>query len=646
MTKKRLNLHSPDYAQQNLAKIREVLPSCVTEASDERGNYRYALDFDQLCQELGDYLSKGSDERYHLTWPGKKAAILAANAPTNKTLRPIREQSRGFDTTRNLFIEGDNLEALKLLQETYLGKIKMIYIDPPYNTGNDFIYNDDFRQYTADYLVKSGQADTAGNRLVANTQANGRFHSDWLSMMYSRLKLARNLLSDDGVLFISIDDNESANLIKLGQEIFGGENFIAQIAVQVNPRGRHLDRFIARTHESIVIFVKDALNPCALHQLEKDERMVAEYDREDEHGRYRLLGLRNRNQAFNPVTRPNLYYPLYVDDHDGSVSADKTDDYSEEVWPHAPDGVQTCWTWKRARVRERHHLLVAERVGDVYRIFRKDYLKRDDGQVAKTKSKSLWTDKEFSNDHGRESVKRLFGRPVMDFPKSPDLMARLVRMGAHSDSIILDFFSGSAAMAHGVMAVNAEDGGTRQFFMVQLPEPVPDESPAAKAGLSNIAEIGKERIRRAGQEVVGEDSHQDVGFRVLAVDTSNLSEVYRTPDEIEQGSLLADVDIIKPGRGDPDDLLFEVLVHWGIDLTLPISCKTIQGRTVLFVGASPCELVACFEAGIEEEFIRELVAFEPMRAVFRDAGYASDAAKINAEQIFRQLSPSTDLRSL
>ncbi|MCZ0937949.1 MAG: site-specific DNA-methyltransferase [Caldilineaceae bacterium] len=643
---KKLNRHSPDHVQQNLAKIREILPCCVTEASDEHGNYRYALDFDQLRQELGDGLVEGSGERYHLTWPGKKAAILAANVPIGKTLRPIREQSRDFDTTRNLFIEGDNLEALKLLQETYLGKVKMIYIDPPYNTGNDFLFRDDFRQRTADHLVKSGQIDDAGNRLVANTQANGRFHSDWLSMMYPRLKLAPNLLSDDGALFISIDDNESANLIKLGQEIFGDENFIAQIAVQVNPRGRHLDRFIARTHESIVIFVKDALNPRALHQLEKGDRMVAEYDREDENGRYRLLGLRNRNQAFNPVTRPNLYYPLYVDDQDGSVSPDKTDDYSEEVWPHAPDGVQTCWTWGGARVRERRHLLLAERVGDGFRIFRKDYLRRDDGQAAKTKSKSLWTEKEYSNDHGRESVKRLFGQPVMDFPKSPDLMARLVRMGSHSDSIILDFFSGSAAMAHGVMAVNAEDGGTRQFFMVQLPVPVPDESPAAKAGLSNIAEIGKERIRRAGQEVLGEQSNQDSGFRVLAVDTSNMYDVYRTTDETEQGSLIADVDIIKPGRGDPFDLLFEVLVHWGIDLTLPISCKTIQDRMVVFVGASPCELVACFDSGIEEEFVRELAAFEPLRAVFRDAGYASDAEKINAEQIFRQLSPGTDLRSL
>lgn len=643
---KKLNRHSPDHVQQNLAKIREILPCCVTEASDEHGNYRYALDFDQLRQELGDGLVEGSGERYHLTWPGKKAAILAANVPIGKTLRPIREQSRDFDTTRNLFIEGDNLEALKLLQETYLGKVKMIYIDPPYNTGNDFLFRDDFRQRTADHLVKSGQIDDAGNRLVANTQANGRFHSDWLSMMYPRLKLARNLLSDDGALFISIDDNESANLIKLGQEIFGDENFIAQIAVQVNPRGRHLDRFIARTHESIVIFVKDALNPRALHQLEKGDRMVAEYDREDENGRYRLLGLRNRNQAFNPVTRPNLYYPLYVDDQDGSVSPDKTDDYSEEVWPHAPDGVQTCWTWGGARVRERRHLLLAERVGDGFRIFRKDYLRRDDGQAAKTKSKSLWTEKEYSNDHGRESVKRLFGQPVMDFPKSPDLMARLVRMGSHSDSIILDFFSGSAAMAHGVMAVNAEDGGTRQFFMVQLPVPVPDESPAAKAGLSNIAEIGKERIRRAGQEVLGEQSNQDSGFRVLAVDTSNMYDVYRTTDETEQGSLIADVDIIKPGRGDPFDLLFEVLVHWGIDLTLPISCKTIQDRMVVFVDASPCELVACFDSGIEEEFVRELAAFEPLRAVFRDAGYASDAEKINAEQIFRQLSPGTDLRSL
>ena len=594
---------------------------------------------------------EGPEERYQLVWPGKREAMLAANAPVAMTLRPNRDQSRDFDTTQNLFIEGDNLDALKLLQETYLGKVKMIYIDPPYNTGNDFVYNDDFHQCAADYLVKSNQTDAAGNRLVANVQANGRFHSDWLSMMYSRLKLARSLLSDDGALFISIDDNESANLIKLAQEIFGAENFIAQIAVQVNPRGRHLDRFIAKTHESIVIFVKDALNPAALNRLDKSERMIKEYNKEDENGRYRLLGLRNRNQAFNPVTRRNLYYPLYVNDRDGSVSADRTADHAVEVWPHAPNGIQTVWTWNADKVRQDGLLLLAERTCDGHRIYRKDYLHGNGGQVAKTKSKSLWTEKEFSNDYGRQSVKELFGQAIMDFPKSPHLMARLVRMGSHRDSIILDFFSGSASAAHGVMAVNAEDGGSRRFFMVQLPEQVGPESAAAKAGLPNIAEIGKERIRRAGDLILNGDCHedwsQDAGFRVLTVDTSNMSDVYHLPDDLEQPDLLAAADSIKPGHGDPEDLLFQVLVDCGVDLTLPIRRDTVNGKTVFFFGEDPCELAACFDNDIDEDLVKALVAVtEPTRMVFRDAAYTSDAAKINAEQIFRQLSPGTDLRSI
>lgn len=348
-----------DRAQQNLAKIREILPNCVTESKDERGQLRYSLEFDQLRQEVSDHIVTADDERYTLTWPGKHQSILAANSPIVKTMRPNREQSRDFDKTENLFIVGDNLDTLKLLQETYLGKVKMIYIDPPYNTGNDFIYEDHFREQASDYLIRTQQTDDAGNKLVTNPKSNGRFHSDWLSMMYPRLKLARNLLSEDGALFISIDDNECANLIKLGQEIFGTENFIAQLAVLVNPRGRHLDRHIAKTHESIVIFVKDALNPHAINRLEKDEKMINEYKEEDENGRYRLLGLRNRNQAFNPVTRRNLYYPLYVNIEDGTVSVDQTDIHTEEIWPHAPDGVETCWTWGADKVTADHHLLHA-----------------------------------------------------------------------------------------------------------------------------------------------------------------------------------------------------------------------------------------------------------------------------------------------
>lgn len=355
----KLKMHSPDLTAQNVDRIAALFPGCVTEATGPDGMLRRMIDFDLLRQELSDSIVEGPQERYHLDWPGKRQALITANAPIAKTLRPVRTESVDFDTTRNLFIEGDNLEALKLLQETYLGKVKMIYIDPPYNTGNDFVYDDDFAEGAAEFLAKSNQVDEAGNRLVANTQSNGRFHSDWLSMMYSRLKLAKNLLSQDGAVFISIDDNESSNLIKIGREVFGENNFVAQIAVQLNPRGRHLDRFVANTHESIVVFVADGLNSNCIDGLEKEGRMADEYGRNDEGGAFRLLGLRNRNQAFNPETRPNLYYPLYVRPSDGRVGLERTSDFLDEVWPDTPDGTKTCWTWGREKVKAEGTLLLA-----------------------------------------------------------------------------------------------------------------------------------------------------------------------------------------------------------------------------------------------------------------------------------------------
>lgn len=372
----KLKMHSPDLSQDNIAKIRELLPGCVTEARDDAtGAVRLAVDFDQLRQELSDHIVEGPQERYRLDWPGKREALALANGPIAKTLRPSPEESVDFDTTQNLFIEGDNLEALKLLQENYLGKVKMIYIDPPYNTGNDFVYEDDFAESSAEFLERSNQTDEEGNRLVANTTSNGRFHSDWLSMMYARLRLAKNLLTSDGAVFISIDDNEAGALIKVGREIFGDENFVAQLAVQLNPRGRHLDRFIANTHESILIFVRDGLNSDCIGGLEKEGRMADEYNRSDSDGPFRLLGLRNRNQSFNPTTRPNLYYPLYVCPGTGMVSLNKDETFTDEVWPDTPDGTKTCWTWGKEKVSKERDFLVAEESRGEWRIFRKDYLR-------------------------------------------------------------------------------------------------------------------------------------------------------------------------------------------------------------------------------------------------------------------------------
>lgn len=644
----KLKMHSPDLSQEKIAKIRDLFPDCVTEANDEKtGKVRLAVDFDQLRQQLSDHIVDGPQERYRLDWPGKREALALANAPITKTLRPVHSESEGFDTTRNVFLEGDNLESLKLMQEIYLGQIKMIYIDPPYNTGNDFIYDDDFSEAEEEYLVRSEQKDAIGRRLVANTLANGRFHSDWLTMMYSRLILCRRLLSADGVLFISIDDNEAYNVIRLGCEIFGDENFVAQLAVLVNPRGRHLDRFVAKTHESIIVFVKDGMMSAAIQGLEKEGRMAEEYNCSDGRGAYRLLGLRNRNQSFNPLTRPNLYYPLFVDPKSKEVSIEETKRFSVEVWPDAPNGTKTCWTWGKEKVKSESHLLTAEPYGAEWRISRKDYLNSEDGETAKSLVKSLWTEKEFTNDYGRKSVKDLFGAAVMDFPKSPDLIARLVKIATRKDSIILDFFAGSATTAHAVMAVNGEDGGSRRFILAQFPEEVASSSSAFNAGYRDIAQLAKERIRRAGKRIISGECHpdwnRDVGFRVLKVNTSNMQDVFYRPSLLDQKDLLSAVDNIKPDRTG-EDLLFQVLVDWGVDLSLPIRREKVKGKTVFFVDGNA--LVACFDAGVTEELVNELASRDPIRVVFRDNGFASDAVKINVEQVFRQLSPGTEVKSI
>lgn len=637
---------SPDLTEANIEKLAELFPSVMTETLDEEGRPKKAVDFDLLRQELSDHVVEGPQERYQLDWPGKRAAAFAANAPIAKTLRPVREESVDFDTTKNLFIEGDNLDALKLLQESYLGKVKLIYIDPPYNTGNDFIYEDDFVETADEYLVRSGQINDSGARLVANLESNGRFHSDWLSMLYPRLKLARNMLSNDGVLVVSIDDNESANLRKIGEEVFGASSFVAQIAVQVNPRGRHLDRFVAKTHESLMVFVR-CLSADSIVGIAKEGRMTGEYGRCDEGGPYRLLGLRNRNQAFNPQTRPNLYYPLFVSPNTGHVAATRSAEFNVEVLPDAPDGTQTCWTWGRDRVNCDNALLVAEKTGVEWRIYRKDYLYDSDGAVARTLVKSLWREAEFSNDYGRKAVKDLFGEPVMDFPKSPQLMKRIIDIAAGPGSTVLDFFAGSSSMAHAVMLANAEDGGSRKFVMVQLDEAIDPKSTAAKAGYSSIAELSKERIRRAGAAVrdsVGLNAEElDVGFRSLRVDTTNMMDMLRAPDETDQEALAGLTDSVKPDRTG-EDLLFQVLLDWGLELTMPISVEEIEGHEVFIVEDDA--LIACFDSEVSLDLVKAIARRGPLRAVFRDSGFASDDARINAEQIFRELSPSTDVKAI
>lgn len=646
----KLQMQTKDIASENFQKLAAMFPNAVTETIDENGEVIRAIDADVLRQEISAHLVEGKEERYQFTWPDKKKTVVLANTPITDTMRLIRDKSIGRDGTpqgidsENIYIEGDNLNVLKLLRETYLGKIKMIYIDPPYNTGNDFIYNDDFSQSSDEYMENSGQFDEEGNRLVQNTESNGRFHTDWLNMIYSRLRIAKDLLSDDGVIFISIDNNEVFNLKKVCDEVFGSGNFITQFAVQLNPRGRNLDRYVATTHESIIAYARDYLNTNTMFGVRKEGKMVDEYNREDERGKYRPIGLRNRNQSFNPITRPNLYYPLYVCPSNGKVSTERSEVFCDEVYPDAPDGTKTCWTWMKKKVEAENDLIIAEKSGDEWRIFRKDYLVSVDGEMATTLVKSLWVDAEINNDYGKKSIKDLFGKNVMSFPKSPELIRKLIEVGVGKSGIVMDFFSGSATTAHTVMQMNAEDGGSRKFIMVQLPEECDENSEAYKAGLRTICDIGEERIRRAGQKIKGETAADiDYGIRVFKLDTSNMKDVYYNPAETQQSLIEMFSDNIKPDRT-PEDLLFQVMLDLGVMLSSKIEETEIAGKKVFNVADG--FLIACFDKDVTDETVTAIAQKKPYYAVFRDSSMASDSVATNFDQIFETYSPETERRVL
>jgi adenine-specific DNA-methyltransferase len=647
----KLKMHSPDFTQENIAKLAGLFPNCVTEAKSEDGTVKRAIDFDQLRQELATAIVEGPQERYQLNWPGKREALLTANAPIAKTLRPCREESVDFDTTQNLFIEGDNLDALKLLQETYLNKVKMIYIDPPYNTGKDFLYEDDFADDAEAYLVRSNQKDEAGNRLMANTEANGRFHSDWLTMLYSRLKLARNLLSDDGVIFFSIDDNEATNLRKICDEIFGEHNFVAAIANTNNPKGRSDDKFIATAHEYIFVVAKN-INELNLGGFEAEENITKRYNKTDNTGRrYREMDLRKTGDADRREDRPQMFYYFYYSPKNETVRVSKVKDGSAgetEIIPIREDNVEGRWRWgfDTAKIRLADLIVRFMPNREIWGIFEKDYL--DDRPLVK--STSSWSFKDVNSERGSEQFIELgFKKEVFPRPKPLGTLDRVLRLGSKpgSDDLVLDFFCGSATTAHAVMNLNAEDGGMRRHIMVQLPEFCDENSEAFKAGYKTIAEIGKERIRRAGKKIKAENpltaSDLDIGFRVLKIDSSNMKDVYYAPDAVKQGDLLAQVNNIREDRT-PEDLLFQVLLDWGVDLALPITKEVIAGKNVFFVDGNA--LAAYFEMGINEEFVKSLAARHPLRAVFRDSGFGSDSVKINIEQIFKLISPTTEVKSI
>lgn len=641
----KLEMHTADLAKENYEKLAALFPNAVTETVDEEGHVVRAIDKDVLMQEINTQVVDDGQERYQFTWPDKRKTIMLANQPIAKTLRLDREKSVSRDGTQggdidseNIYIEGDNLDALKILRETYLGKIKMIYIDPPYNTGNDFIYEDDFSQKAEDYADNSGQTDEEGNRLVQNSESNGRFHTDWLNMIYPRLKIAKDLLTFDGVIFISIDDNEAVNLKKICDEIFGESNFVAQLAVQLNPRGRNLDIFVARTFEYVLIYAKNYMESSTISGIEKEGRMIEEYNKEDSKGKYRQIGLRNRNQSFNPQTRPNLYYPLYVDPRSKKVSTVRENNYVDEVWPDAPDGTKTCWTWMSKKVDEENDLVEAEKSGNEWRIYRKDYLVKD-GKVATTLVKSLWVDKAINNDYGKKSIKDLFGNNVMSFPKAPDLIKRMEKIGTESDSIVMDFFSGSATTAHSLLELNSEDNKHRKFIMVQLPEVLEEKSLGYKAGYQTICDIGEERIRRAGKKIKEETGADiDYGFRYFRVDSSNMKDVYYKPADIKQAEMDLFADNIKEDRT-PEDLLIQVMLDLGVLLSSKIEEKKIAGKKVFSVENG--YLIACFDEKVTEEVVTAIAQQHPFYAVFRDSSFSSDSVAANFEQIFDTYSPKT-----
>ena len=619
----KLKMHSVNKVDENIAKIGAMFPNCLTERKNENGEVEYAIDFDMLKQELSSVIVEGNEERYQFTWPDKKKSILLANAPIAKTLRPCREESVDFDTTENLYIEGDNLDVLKLLQETYLGKIKMIYIDPPYNTGHDFVYEDDFSQNTDEYLSHSGQYDDQGNRLVQNTENNGRFHTDWLNMMYPRLKLAKDLLTDDGLVFISINEIEQSNLEKVCDEIFGISNHVATFVWKNKYGPGAFTKGVAYLHEYILCYAK---NYPANVEATLSDAEIEKYNKTDEkvaiRGGYITQPLATKSKD----DRPNLVYPLL---HNGV-----------EIWPDKQ------WIWEKKRLYDAYQkgeIVINENNGK-YSVRFKQYLRDENGVMRKGKPLSLLTF--VFNQDGTKEMEELLGRGVFDFPKPTDLIKYFLSLRINetddSEYTVLDFFSGSSTTAHAVMRQNAEDGGKRKYIMVQVPQRCDTGTIAQKAGFANICDIAKERIRRAGQSI--KDSSPlttqgvDTGFRVLKLDSSNMKDVYYTPADYEVSMFDTLADHIKEDRT-PEDLLFQVMLDLGVLLSSRIEESTIAGKKVFNVADG--FLMACFDENVSDETITAVAKQKPYYFVMRDSSLASDSVATNFDQIFATYSPDT-----
>jgi len=652
-------LHSPDLTARNVERIAELFPQVITESRDAEGNVTLAVDFDLLRQELSDHVVDGPQERYQLDWPGKRAAAFAANAPIAKTLRPVREESVDFDTTKNLFIEGDNLEALKLLQESYLGKVKLIYIDPPYNTGNDFVYEDDFAESSADYLARSGQRSDSGERLVANTEANGRFHSDWLSMMYSRLKLARGLLTDDGIMIVAIDDHEHANLRSLLDMVFGAENFLADVVWQGS--GKNDARFTAGGLDYMLIYARSKTTLIGLDVRFKGPKRgyddVVEASRraweESSHDAARATELLREWWRTKPDVEAGLRAYGEIDASGRAFT--KSDLASPNPranlmydLPHPVSGLPVPMHpngWRLSK--ESMQASIAE--GRIQ--FGTDHTttpryKRFLDEMGQQAIRPLVTQERAP---ASDALARLLDGKMFDYPKDIGVLGTWIDAvtSADKDAIILDFFAGSGSTAHAVMSINAADQGSRRFILVQLDEAIEAGSLASMRGYMTLAGVARERLRRAGAQVKQEagllGADLDVGFRSLHVATTNMADTLATADDLLQVALSDAVDSVKPDRID-EDLLFQVLLDWGLDLAESIEVEEAGGRRVFCVADEA--LIACFADEITDDVVQAIAKRHPLRAVFLDAGFRTDAARINTEQIFREVSPETEVRAI
>lgn len=659
----KMSMESVDMTAQNVDKIGALFPNCITEMLDEEKStpekkvYKKAVNFEMLKQMLSGDVLEG-DEAYEFTWVGKKASIVEANKPIRKTLRPCPEESVNWDSTENLYIEGENLDVLKLLQESYLGSVKMIYIDPPYNTGSDrFVYSDNFVMSEEEYDYNTGAYDEDGNKIFEeNSKNDPRFHSKWCSMLYQRVLLARNLLSNNGVMFVSIDENEVSNGKKICEEIFGVSNCVGIISNTNNPKGRSDDKYIATAHEYILVYAK-SIKQLTWYGFEPTEEITKRYNKTDNEGRrYREIDLRKTGENDLREDRPNLFYYFYYRKETGDFYPSREDVYKDgyiQIKPQREDGKEGNWRWGLETAEKKIGDLIPKFMParKVWGVMQKDYL---EGR-ALVKPTSSWTFKDVNSERGTEEFIELgFDKRIFPKPKPLGTIERCVKLCSHSDEdIIMDFFSGSGTTAQSVMRLNASDGVKRSFIMIQYEEECADGSDAQKSGYKTICDIGKERIRRAGRKIKDESpittTDLDVGYRVLKLDDSNMNEVYYSPADYSQGFLSQLESNVKSDRTDLD-LLFGCLLEWGLPLSLPYSSEQIEGCTVHTYAPGDIELdvkdslIACFDENIPDSVIKEIAKRQPLRAVFRDSSFANSPSKINVGEIFKLLAPDTRVK--